>query len=78
MTQRNTEERLTALERKAAAQFQELQASKEHLAARPDTIHDILTKLVEASASYQEALNTLIAGQQQILDILTGKPRTND
>jgi len=62
-----------------------LDAVESHLTARLDTVEDHLTKLTEAVTSQKEAIETLyigqqslIAGQEQILAILTGKPKTND
>jgi hypothetical protein len=57
----------------------------EHVEARLDTVEDHLTKLIEAAVIQKEAIEalyvgqqSLIAGQEQILLILAGKPKTND
>lgn len=62
-----------------------LDTVENHLTARLDTVEDHLTSLTKVVISHKEALEalykgqqSLIAGQEQILAILTGKPKTND
>lgn len=66
-----------------------LDTVEEHLTARLDTVEDHLTALTEAVVSHKEAIEAIYtgqqalqagmrvlqAGQQQIFEILAGKPR---
>lgn len=61
-----------------------LDSVENHLTARLDTVEDHLTSLTQAVVSQKEAIEALykgqqalIAGQEQMLAILTQKPKTN-
>ncbi|MEO7019312.1 MAG: hypothetical protein ABI234_04095 [Ktedonobacteraceae bacterium] len=56
-----------------------LTKGQEYLTERTDAIEEDLIKVVEMGVKHREAIDLLLAGQQQILDLLIGgKPKTND
>lgn len=66
-------------------ELKEMRTGQQMVIARLDTVEEEQTKLVEMGVNHTKALNTLsetqqqlIAGQQQILEMLLGKSRRND